>query len=209
MASRHLSKKEFCRFCRLLYNRHLVTGIGGNVASRAGEGIYLTPSGYSLRDIKPHLVVTVDDHGEVLEGGMPTTEAKMHLKLLQMKAHFNAVCHVHGAHIVAATTLLRPGPDSLPPLTPGFVFLAHPLPMIPFFVPGSERLSQNVSKAFSQTDTPALLLQNHGLVTLGRDLQEALNVAEEVEEAAKVFVLTRGKARAIPSEHLAEIGRRR
>jgi len=192
------SKDDFCRSCRLLYDRRLVTGSGGNLSLRIKEKIYLTPSGYSLRDMQPDIVVTVNGEGIVLEGGRPTMEAEMHLGVLRARPDINAVCHVHGAYIIAASTMLSPAPDSLPPLTPGFVHHAYPLPMIPFMAPGTRMLAQAVTRELSKGKHKALLLQNHGLVTVGEDLHEALNVAEEIDDAARIYVLTGGKARCIP-----------
>jgi ribulose-5-phosphate 4-epimerase/fuculose-1-phosphate aldolase len=200
-----ITKKNFCRFCHLLYERHLVSGVGGNMSARAGDSIFLTPSGYSLRDMEPDVVVKVNNSGEVLEGGTPTKDADMHIGILRAKPSVNVVCHVHGAYIVAATTILEPGPDTLPPLTPGFIHYAYPIPMIPFLVPGTEILAENVIRELSNEKCRALFLQNHGLVTTGKDFQEALNVAEEIDEAARIFVLTGGRAKAIPPEYLDRI----
>jgi ribulose-5-phosphate 4-epimerase/fuculose-1-phosphate aldolase len=199
------SKQEFCRFCHLLYHRHLVTGVGGNMAARAGDKVLLTPSGYSLRDVEPDMVVTVNEGGDVLSGEKPTKDAEMHLRILQARPDSNIVCHVHGAYITAATTMLRPGPDTFPPLTPGFVYYAHPLPMIPFQVPGTKELAETVVNELGKRKSRAILLQNHGLVTVGEDFYEALNIAEEIDEAARIFVLTGGKAKAIPQKHLGKI----
>jgi ribulose-5-phosphate 4-epimerase/fuculose-1-phosphate aldolase len=201
-----ITKKNFCRFCHLLYERHLVSGVGGNMSARTGDSIFLTPSGYSLRDMEPDVVVKVNNSGEVLEGGTPTKDADMHIGILRAKPSVNVVCHVHGAYIVAATTILEPGPDTLPPLTPGFIHYAYPIPMIPFLVPGTEILAENVIRELSNEKCRALFLQNHGLVTTGKDFQEALNVAEEIDEAARIFILTGGKAKAIPSKDLDSTG---
>jgi ribulose-5-phosphate 4-epimerase/fuculose-1-phosphate aldolase len=201
-ASASITKKDFCRFCRLLYERHLVSGVGGNVSARAGDDILLTPSGYSLRDVEPDTVVKVNNSGEVLEGATPTKDAGMHLGILRSKPSINVACHVHGAYIVAATTMLKPGPDTLPPLTPGFIYYAYPIPMIPFLVPGTETLTENVTRQLSKEKCRALFLQNHGLVSVGKDFQEALNVAEEIDEAARIFVLTGGRAKPIPPKDL-------
>lgn len=176
------------------------------MAARSGDNILLTPSGYSLRDVEPDMVVTVNGEGIVIEGSNPTKDSNMHLGVLHARPDINVVFHVHGAYIVAASVMLEPGPDTLPPLTPGFVYYAHPLPMIPFFVPGTQILAKTVAEKFSKRQHRAVLLQNHGLVTLGKDFQEAFNAAEEVDEAARIFVLTGGKARAIPSEDLSKIG---
>ena len=201
----HPSKETFCRFCHLLYERHLVTGVGGNMAARSGENILLTPSGYSLREVKPDMVVTVNGEGIVIEGTNPTKDAAMHLGVLRARPDVNVVFHVHGAYIVSASVMLEPGPDTLPPLTPGFVYYAHPLSMVPFLVPGTQILAKTVAEKFSKRQCRAVLLQNHGLVNVGKDFQEAFNVAEEVDEAARIFVFTGGKAMAIPPEDLEKI----
>jgi len=133
-----VSKEDFCFFCRTLYDRHLVTGVGGNLSIRVGEEIFITPSGYSLGDMVPDIVITMNGEGRVLEGGNPTKDVEVHLGVFSERPDVNVVCHAHGACIIAVTTLLDPGPDSLPPITPGFVYFAYPLAMIPFMVPGSK-----------------------------------------------------------------------
>lgn len=199
------SREEFCQFCHILYERHLAAGAGGNVAARCGKGIWLTPTGCSLRDVKPEKIAVVDAHGVLVQGETPTKEGTLHLSVLEERPDMNVVLHVHGAHIIAASTLLDPGPSSLPALTPGFVYHAFPLPMIPFMVPGSPELAADVTKALSATGACAVLMQNHGLVTIGTDFQKALNVAEEIDEAARVYVLTNGKAPSISREDIQRI----
>jgi ribulose-5-phosphate 4-epimerase/fuculose-1-phosphate aldolase len=200
-----ISKADFCRFCSTLYERHLVSGSGGNLSVRVGEKIFVTPSGCSLRDLEPERVVTVNQRGELLDGAEPTKDLAMHLGIMGERPDIRVVCHVHGASIIAASTLLVPGHDVLPPLTPGFVYFVHPLAMLAFLVPGSEALARATTEKFSNPECSALLLQNHGLVTVGRDFEEAFNVAEEVEEATRIYVLTNGKAREIPEEDVEEI----
>jgi len=200
-----VSKADFCRFCRTLYERHLVSGSGGNLSVRVGEKIFVTPSGCSLRDLEPERVVTVNPRGDVLDGAEPTKDVAMHLGIMGKRSDIRVVCHVHGASIIAASTLLIPGQDVLPPLTPGFVYFVHPLAMLPFLVPGSEALARATTERFRNPECSALLLQNHGLVTVGRDFDGAFNLAEEVEEATRIYVLTNGKAGEIPEEGVKEI----
>jgi len=204
---RPISREEFSEFCGLLYERDLVRGAGGNLSARVGERILMTPSGYSLRDVAPGGIVTIDMDGNVLHGETPTKDVEMHLGILRVRADIDVVCHVHGSFIIAATTLLEPGSNALPPLTPGFVYFARPMAMIPFMVPGSEKLAAAVKDHFSDTECSALLLQNHGLVTVGKGLQEALNIAEEIDEAARIWLLTEGRAKVISEEDVRRIKR--
>lgn len=199
------SREDFCRFCRILYERHLATGVGGNVAARSGNRIWLTPSGYSLRDVQPKDIAVVDAHGVLFQGPIPTKEAALHLGVLGVRPDINVVFHLHGPYIIAASTMLEPGSTTLPALTPGFVYYAYPLKMLPFAVPGSADLAKGVTEVLSDKGIWAVLLKNHGLVTIGEDFREALNIAEEIDEAARVYVLTGGKGPPIPREDIDRI----
>jgi len=199
------SKREFCQFCRLLYERRLAVGTGGNVAARSGHRIWLTPTGISLRDIQPADIAVVDANGILLDGRPSTKEAGLHLGVLRTRPDIHVVLHVHGDYIIAASLLLKPGPCALPALTPGFVYHAYPLAMLPFMAPGSPDLAAGVAQALSEPGARAVLLQNHGLVTVGKDFHDALNVAEEIDEAARVHVLVGGKGPAISDRHIAWI----
>ena len=129
----------------------------------------------------------------------------MHLMILRARPDINVVFHLHGPHIIAASTMFEPGPSTLPAITPGFAYYAYPLPMIPFMVPGSPDLAKSVSETLSDKGFYAVLLKNHGLITVGKDFNEALNIAEEVDEAARVYLLTGGKAPPISSENIGHI----
>jgi len=197
------TRESFAAFCRLLYERHLVTGVGGNVAARSGDGVLVTPSGFSLRDVTSGDVIRVAE-GETLRNDLvPSKELDMHLGILKARPEVNVVVHAHGTWIIAASTMAEPGPTSIPAVTPGFAFFAYPLPLVEFHVPGSPELAEAVRKAFSDGELKALLLQNHGLITVGATMAEALNIAEEVDEAAMVHVLAGGKSTTIP-EHLID-----
>lgn len=205
MSKDQISKEDFCLFCRLLYDRHLVTGVGGNVSARIGDKFFITPSGHSLRGLNPNLVVTLGKKGRVLEGAVPTKDVEVHMGILGIRPDINVVCHVHGAFIIAASALMEPGPDVLPPITPGFAYFAHPLTMVPFRVPGTEEFAKAATEQFSHPTCRALLLQNHGLVAVGENFEEAVNIAEEIDEAARIYLMTDGKAKAISLEDVRKI----
>ena len=197
------SREDFVRFCSLLYHRDLVAGVGGNVAARDRDVVLVTPTSHSLRALEPEDVVAVDSEGRPVGEGQPSKEIGMHLAVLREHPDAGAVIHIHGSYVIAASCMLEPGQDSLPALTPGFTCFAYPMPMVPFAVPGSPELLEWVGEACR--GGRAVLLQNHGLVTWGRDLTEALDVAEEVDEAAQVFVLSQGRASVIPERLRAAI----
>jgi ribulose-5-phosphate 4-epimerase/fuculose-1-phosphate aldolase len=193
---------ELLKLCRLVSETGLVSGVGRNISIRMEDRIYTTQTGCSLRDIREEEIVCVDMDGNVLTGGKPTKDIGMHLGILGHRADISVVLHVHGPHIIAASALMAPGEDTLPPLTPGFVYFAHPLVMTTFLVPGSKELTRAATDHFSGSASRALLLQNHGLVTVGKDIREALNIAEEIDEAAKIFLFTKGKGKKLSEEDI-------
>ena len=200
-----IEKKEFIEFCKLLYTRDLVSGVGGNVSAKYGDRIFVTPTGFSLNDVDSTNLSVVDVQGKLIDGAEPTKDLDVHLEIFKTRPEFNVVCHVHGAHLIALSTLVDPGPNILPPVTPGFVYLAYPLAMTPFLIPGSKELTKAVKKHFTVTASRALMLKNHGLITIGKDFQDVLNIAEEIDEAAKIWILTNGKADLIDEEGVRRI----
>lgn len=200
-----VAKEKFVEFCKLLYTRDLVSGVGGNVSAKDGERILVTPTGFSLNDINSTNLSVVDVQGKPIEGAKPTKDLDVHLEVLKARPEFKVVCHVHGAHLIAFSTLVDPGSSILPPITPGFVYLSYPLAMIPFLVPGSNELTKAVKRHFTETESRALMLKNHGLITTGESFRDALNVAEEIDEAAKIWLLTNGKADVIDEEGVRRI----
>ena len=196
-------RELFVRFCKILYDRELVGGVGGNIAMRDHDHILVTPTNRSLGHLEPNDVVVVDSDGQPIGPGKPSKELNMHLAVLRHHPEATVVCHAHGPYIVAASALLEPGDDSLPPLTPGYTCYAYPMPMVPFALPGSTELADMVEEKMK--GRRAVLLQNHGLVTVGATWEEALNIAEEIDESARVFVLTHGQARPITEEMRALI----
>ena len=88
-------------------------------------------------------------------------------------------------------------------MTPGFAYLAWPLTMVGFHIPGSEELNRAVMDHIGEKN--AIVLQNHGLISWAGDASKAVMIAEEVEEGAQVWLLTGGKGKSIPPEEARRI----
>ncbi|MFA5393910.1 MAG: class II aldolase/adducin family protein [Candidatus Ratteibacteria bacterium] len=200
-----ITKKSFSEFCGFLYEKELVTGVGGNVSARFDGRFLVTSSGLSLRKTRPESILLVKPDGYIPKNPRPSKEFAMHLEIYTRRPEVNVVCHVHGSYIIAASTMTKTGRNSMPALTPGFAYFAYPLPMLPFLVPGTSELAEAVGQQFSNRKLRALLLQNHGLVTVGTNLTEALNIAEEIHENAMVYVITGGKGSVIPGDSIKKI----
>ena len=187
------------RYCRRLYERELVSSTGGNVSIRTDSGsILISPTGRALVDLEPDGFVEVTLAGEVVTGSRPSKELPFHLAIYQARPDVTAVIHGHCAYAVAASTLLPADPiDSLPAYSAGYVMRVGKLPLLPYLPAGSVELSRAVAGVLSPS-TKAVLLQNHGFISIGPDLETAFNTADELLDAAKVFVLSGGRAKPLP-----------
>ncbi len=194
------------RYCQRLYERELVSSTGGNVSVRSDRGsILISPTGRALVDLLPGDFVEVSLAGEVVAGGRPSKELPFHLAAYRARPDVEAVIHGHCAYAVAASTLLPPDPvDSLPAYTAGYVMRVGRLPLLPYLPAGSVELSRAVAEVLTPS-TRAVLLQNHGFISVGPDLETAFNTADELLDALKVFVLSGGRARPLPESAREEL----
>jgi ribulose-5-phosphate 4-epimerase/fuculose-1-phosphate aldolase len=95
---------------------------------------------------------------------------------------------------------------AFPPITPYFQMRVAPLAILPYFRPGSPELAEAVGAAAQ--DHNCLLLRNHGIICLGRTLEEATDRAEELEETSKLLLTLRGEQlRLLTDQELADIAR--
>lgn len=198
-------KSETVDACKFLYDRKLVTSTGGNVSARGAEGtVFITPSGESLGRLTAASMVKTDLQGKALEGGKPSKEVFMHCAVYRAREDITAVVHTHSAYAVVLSCIATPGEeDVLPAMTPGHVVKVGPLKLVKYFKPGSAGLAESVWKLAG--NSKAILLQNHGLITFGKNMDEALNIAEDVEESAKIYILSGGKARRLTCDEVKEM----
>jgi L-fuculose-phosphate aldolase len=201
MLTNKITKQSFIKLCHILYEKQLVAGFGGNISAKLDNMIMTTPSGISLRDMAIKDIVFIDPDGRVTgSNGPPTREFLMHAGIFEVREEIQVVCHVHGKYLIAASIQSDPGENTIPALTPGFKLVGYPLAMLPFYPPGSAELATAVRSFFKDNPANALMLQNHGLIAIGTDMREALNIAEEINEAAAVFILSGGRYSTIPDK---------
>jgi L-fuculose-phosphate aldolase len=183
-------KKKIIKFAQLLYRRDLVSGTAGNISLRVKENekFIITPTGISLRELTPEELIIINSKGEKIKGKeeyQPSQEASLHLLLYTLRSDVNAVIHAHPPYATAFSIKKK-----FPLLTlPGRIILKR-VECALKALPGSADLVRNVSKVLKGKETKALLLQNHGSLTFGKDLEEAFNILEVLEEAAKVAFLS-------------------
>ncbi|HUV73821.1 MAG TPA: class II aldolase/adducin family protein [Anaerolineae bacterium] len=185
-----------------LYDTGLITPKGGNVSARVpdAEELWITPTQLYKGGLSEETLIRVNLKGRKLEGrDRPSVELPMHLLIYKTREDVGAVIHAHAP----MATVLGLFDEPIPPITIEAIALGQ-APVVPFLLSGTREQSQAIVDGLA--DGAAVLLQNHGLMTVGKDLREATSRAQILEFAARTVVLCRllgGEPVMIP-EKLAE-----
>lgn len=198
-------RDEIVETGRSLFARGLSPGTSGNLSVRTDDGFLMTPTNSSLGTLDPDQLSVLDTSGNHLAGHVPTKEAWLHLAMYAERPEARAIVHLHSTYSVAVACLDGVNEeDVLPPLTPYYVLRVGKLPLVPYGRPGDDSLAATVRER-ARTNA-ALLLANHGPIVAAPTLAQAAAAAEEIEETAKLVLLTHGlKTRLLTDEQLDEL----
>ena len=174
---------------RSIFDRGLTGGSTGNISTRLPDGsLIVTPTNASLGALDPDRLSLLDSQGNHVSGDAPTKEEFLHASMYRKRENHNAVVHLHSTHSTAISILDGLGPmNALPPLTSYYVMRVGRLPVVPYFAPGDRALAEAVASLAGKHH--AMLLPNHGPVVSGTNLETAQYAIEELEEAARLFLL--------------------
>ncbi|MBN1212309.1 MAG: class II aldolase/adducin family protein [candidate division Zixibacteria bacterium] len=187
-----------------LAEREMVAGSDGNISARLDMTQFvITPSGLPKGRLRLEDLVVVDMDGKVIEGyRAPSSEIAMHLYVYRNRPDINASVHGHPpfatAFAVAGVRLER---DVLPEV----VLLVGDVPLTAYAPPGTGAVPESLAPYIKKHS--AFMLANHGLLTIGRNLEEAYNRHETVEQYAKILHLARqlGDIKHIPAEDFTRL----
>lgn len=185
-------REEMCRVAKSIFDRGLTCGSSGNLSARLPDGtLLLTPTGSTMGALDPAQISHLDADLRLISGTPPTKEIPLHTAFYDTRAGTGAVVHLHSTHSVALSMLPETDPDNvLPPLTPYSIMRLGKVKLLPFYLPGDPEMGEAVRGLAGRRS--AVLLANHGPVVAGKDLWAAVFAMEELEETAKLALLTRG-----------------
>jgi ribulose-5-phosphate 4-epimerase/fuculose-1-phosphate aldolase len=186
-------RETICTMARSIFERGLTGGASGNISARLSDGrLLVTPTGSSLGALDPARLSLLDTQGRLTSGDAPTKEMPLHSAFYETRgAKSGAIVHLHSTHSVALSMLPETDPDNvLPPLTPYSVMRLGKVKLLPYFRPGDAAIGEAIRGLAGKRS--AVLLANHGPVVAARDLEAALYAMEELEETARLALLTRG-----------------
>lgn len=178
-------RREICKIGRSMYRRGLVVACEGNLSVRLGaDRILVTPSGVCKGHLTPKSLLITDLRGMVVCGtGQPSSELQMHLLYYRSRPDVQAVCH---AHPPTATGFAAAGRALEGAVLPEVVVGLGKIPLAPYGTPGTSELCAGLEPLVTKHD--AILLENHGVVTCGHDLDMAYQRLETVEHFARVLL---------------------
>ena len=187
---------------RLLNETSLTFGFSGNISVRAPEkGLFIiTPSGLKKARLNPEDMVVIDLHGNIVEGfRKPSVEMHMHLEIYRNREDVKAIVH---AHPVYSTVFAVTGVDVTPVTEEMVLYTGGEVKVAEYALFGTKELAKNVLKTLG--NRKAVLLKNHGIVTCGRDLEEAFDILLCVEREAKIILLSKllGGPKPLPKDTL-------
>jgi len=176
-------ERDLAHTIRRLYERGLVSGVGGNasVLVSSGKQILITPSKYFKGGVAEGDLVRVNLQGKVVGKGNPSSELATHLEAYKLRKDVKAVVHGHPPTAVALIT----AGVSIPVMTPEHAVMVRRLKVVDFAPPG-EAGAKAVRTALKLCDVVGI--RNHGFFSLGSDLHEAASRLEVLEESAKIFL---------------------
>jgi L-fuculose-phosphate aldolase len=205
-ADENALRAEIARIGRLMHGQELVDGASGNISARLGaDRILTTPSGLAKGFLQPEQLIVVDMRGEVVQAGpglRPTSELLMHLEAYRRRPDVNGVVH---AHPITAVALSIAGVSLAECLVPEAVVVLGMIPTTPYSTPSSEENQRAIAEVIVSHD--AIVLQYHGTLTVGADVNEAYLRLETLEHTAKIVALAKllGGGPALAPEQVSKL----
>lgn len=206
------ARGEICRIGKSLFKRGYVHATAGNISVRLADGFLITPTDAGLGFLDPTQLARTDIAGEQLSGARASKTLALHRAIYASDAQARCVIHTHSTHLVALSLRGEQlGNDELlPPITPYFVMKVGRVPHIAYHRPGDPAVAQKVAHsiaAYRARGTPirAVMLARLGPNVWHNSPAEAMATLEELEETAKLWLLSGGKAQALTEAQLHEL----
>jgi L-fuculose-phosphate aldolase len=206
MESAYEIKKDVCEIGRRIYMNGFVAANDGNISVKVNDNeFYCTPTGVSKGFLTPDMILKVDGKGNMLEPNVkykPSSEFKMHLRVYSERSDVGAVVHAHPpyatAYAVAGLAL-----DSY--IMPEAIISLGTVPLTKYGTPSTMEIPDAISEALQNHD--AVLLQNHGALSVGDDLLHAYFKMETLEYFAKISFLAKqlGGSKELTCEQIGKL----
>lgn len=201
-------RRTIIKACLAMNQRGINQGKSGNISARIGNAILITPSGLPYDELQPEDLAVMPlegEYGSWTGPYAPSTEWRFHLDIMRARADVGAIVHTHSLY---ATVLAICGRE-IPAIHYMIAMAGGPSVRIaPYATFGTKELSNNALKALEGRN--CCLLANHGTISVGRDVQRALTLAEELENLSRQYYLSLqlGGATILTDDEIATVKER-
>jgi L-fuculose-phosphate aldolase len=182
-------KEDILTVMRNLYRRGLVSALTGNVSVRIPQTdvFWITPSGIFKGGLKADDLIKMNIYGNIIEGrNKPSSEWRFHAAIYRVRPDVNAVIHAHNP-VVLALNIAGIRLD-LSLLSEVMIFVKG-IEYVPYVEPGTEELARMVAEK-ALLGVNVVVLERHGIITMGRNIYEAQTIAESIEDLATVQLMS-------------------
>ena len=190
------------KYGKKLIECDLTTGTGGNLSilNKDKNLVAISPSGIDYHDITADDVVIVNREGEIIEGDRkPSSEINMHLIIYNNRPEINSVIHTHSIYATTVASINK----ELPAVHYMIAVAGKKVPCAKYASFGTEEIANEAINSLG-SKYKATLLSNHGLLSIGKDISEAFNIAEEIEFVSEIYYRSKsiGKPVIISDEEM-------
>ena len=198
-------REEIVETGRRIYELRLVTDLSGNISARDAESglIAIKPSGVHWMEIQPEDIVIMDEQANIVEGSRkPSIETPMHTAIYRHYPETGAVVHTHSPYATGFAAARKP----IPPVCINSAEVGGEIPITPYHPPGSQEMAQSAVECLRAKK--AALIAAHGVVCIGKDLQQAVYFNTLVELIAQLALIRQilGSEAQLTPEQLSALG---
>lgn len=197
-------RRDLIEVCKRMYQKGYVASNDGNVSIRIADNeILATPTGMSKNDISPDQIIKVNMKGNLIEGYLkPSSELKLHIRAYEARPDVKAVVH---AHPPISTGFAVAGIALDQMAIPEVIATLGTVPLAPYATPSTDQLAHSIDEFITKCN--AILLSNHGVVTVGSDVHSAYYTMERVEHSAYIIWVAKslGGERPLSKENIDKL----
>ncbi|RYJ07437.1 MAG: L-ribulose-5-phosphate 4-epimerase [Actinomycetales bacterium] len=191
-------RAEVCALHAELTRYELVVWTAGNVSARVpgADAMVIKPSGVSYDDLTPDNMVVTDLNGRVLEGDLaPSSDTAAQAYVYRHLPHVGGVVHTHSTYATAWASRAEPIPCALTMMADEF---GGDIPVGPFALIGDDSIGRGIVETLADSNSPAVLMQNHGVFAIGKDARSAVKAAVMCEDVARTTHIARQLGELVP-----------
>lgn len=181
-------RNQIVEYGKKLITNNLTTGTGGNISIYLPDEklMLISPSGIDYFEIKPEDIVLMDLNGNVVEGDRkPSSEYELHAIFYRNNSTVGAVVHAHADYATACACLRI----NIPPLHYIMADIGDELRCSEYKIYGSSEIAEEAYRVMA--DNNGILLANHGLLAIGKNLESAMGIARNIEMMCKLYIRAR------------------